>query len=56
MVVRKEHNHPPNPAQTTTQRAIAEMRKRAREESVGMNLIYDDQLEVFNIVTGQLHV
>ena len=41
MVVRKE-NHLPNPAQTTTQLAIAQTRKRARDESTS---IYDDQLE-----------
>ena len=40
--VRKENNHPPNPAQTTTQLATAQMRKRARDESTS---IYDDQLE-----------
>ena len=48
MVVRKEHDHPPNPAQTTTQLAIAGMRKRAREESTSVNVIYDDQLEVLS--------
>ena len=48
VVVRKEHDHPPNPAQTTTQLAIAGMRKRAREESTSVNVIYDDQLEVLS--------
>ena len=42
VVVRKENNHPPNPAQTITQLAIAQMRKRAKDESTS---IYDDQLE-----------
>ncbi len=55
MVVRKEHNHPPNPAQTTTQLAVAEMRKRAREESVSMNQIYDDQLEVCRLLYTVIH-
>ena len=40
-----ENNHPPNPAQTTTQLAIARMRKRARDESTS---IYDDQLEALS--------
>ena len=43
-VVRKEHDHPPNPAETTTQEAIANMRKRARDESTPITSIYDDQL------------
>lgn len=44
VVVRKEHNHPPNPAGITTQEAIANTRKRAREENTPINTIYDDQL------------
>ena len=48
MIVRKEHDHPPNQAQTTTQLAIAGMSKRAREESSSINVIYDDQLEVLS--------
>ena len=44
VVIRKEHDHPPNPAGTTTQLAIQEMRKRAREESTAVNTIYDDAL------------
>ena len=48
MVVKKEHDHPPNPAQTTTQLAIAGMRKRARDESTSINVICDDQLEVLS--------
>ena len=48
VVVRKEHDHPPNPAQTTTQRAIMGMKKRARDESTSINVIYDDQLEVLS--------
>lgn len=43
-VVRKEHDHPPNPAGTATQEAIANMRKRARDESTPITSIYDDQL------------
>ena len=42
------HDHPPTQAQTTTQLAIAGMRKRAREESSSINVIYDDQLEVLS--------
>ena len=42
--VRKQHNHPPNPAATTTQEAIANMRKRTREENTPINAVYDDQL------------
>ena len=42
VVVRKENNHPPNLAQTITQLAIAQMRKRAKDENTS---IYDDQLE-----------
>ena len=48
VVVRKEHNHPPNSAQTTMQLAIAGMRKRAREESTSINVIYDDQLQALS--------
>ncbi len=36
MVVRNEHDHTPNPA--TTQVAIAGMRKRARDESIGSRM------------------
>ena len=39
MVVRKEHDHPPNPAETTNQLAIAGMRKRARDESTSLDFI-----------------
>ncbi len=38
----------PNPAQTTTQLAIEGMRKRAREESNSINVIYDDELLVLS--------
>ena len=48
MVVRKEHDHPPNPAETTTQLAIAGMRKRVRDESTSTNVIYDHQFEVLS--------
>ena len=48
VVVRQEHNHPPDPAQTTTHLAIEGMRKRAREESTSINMIYDDQLHVLS--------
>ncbi len=48
VVVRNEHDHPPNPAEITTQVAIAGMRKRARDESTSINVIYDDQLEVIS--------
>ena len=48
VIVRREHNHPPNPAQTTTQLAIVGMRKRARDESTSINIIYDDQLEALS--------
>ena len=47
VIVRREHNHPPNPAQTT-QLAIVGMRKRARDESTSINIIYDDQLEALS--------
>jgi len=46
VVVRKEHDHPPNPAQTTTQLAIEGMRKRARDESTSINVIYSDFMKV----------
>ncbi len=48
VVVRKDHDHPPNPAQTTTQLAIEGMRKRAREENTSVNVIYDDELQVLS--------
>ena len=48
VVVRNEHDHPPNPAEITTQVAIAGMRKRARDESTSINVIYDDQLDVIS--------
>ena len=46
VVVRRDHDHPPNLAQSTTAQAIEGMRKRARDESTSINVIYDDQLEV----------
>ena len=48
MIVRREHDHPPNRAQTTTQLAIEGMKKRARDESTSVNIIYDDSLQVLS--------
>ena len=48
VVVRWDHDHPPNLTQSTTSQAIEGMRKRARDESTSINVIYDDQLEVLS--------
>ena len=45
VVVRNEHNHPPAHANLRKEKAVATMRKRAREET-SVNQIYDETLQV----------
>ena len=46
VVVRSEHNHPPALATLRKEKAVANMRKRAREETTSVNQIYDETLQV----------
>ena len=50
MVVRIEHDHPPNNAMCTKEKVMSTMRKRAREELTSIIRIYDDGLQVSNSV------
>ena len=50
MIVRREHDHPPNNAMCTKERVMSTMRKREHEESTSINRIYDDALQVSNSV------
>ena len=50
VIVRREHDHPPNSAMCTKERMMSMMRKCAREESTSINRIYDDALQVSNSV------
>ena len=46
VVVRQEHNHPPDLAATKKDQVVSQMRKRAREETVSIHRIYDEALQV----------
>ena len=46
VVVRSEHSHPPAHANLRKERAVENMRKRAREETTSINRIYDETLQV----------
>ena len=50
VIVRREHDHPPNNAMCTKEIVMSTMRKCAREESTSINRIYDDALQVSNSV------
>ena len=50
MVVRREHDHPPNNAMCTKEKVMSTMRKRVCEESTSIIRIYDDGLQVSNSV------
>ena len=50
VIVRREHDHPPNNAMCTKERVMSTMRKREHEESTSINRIYDDALQVSNSV------
>ena len=47
MIIRREHDHPPNSAMCTKERVMSTMRKRAREELTSINRIYDDALQQY---------
>ena len=52
VVVRNEHNHPPAQATRRKEKAVANMRKRAREETTSINRIYDETLQVISAESG----
>ena len=47
VVVRSEHNHPPAHSTLRKEKAVAKMRKRVREETISVNKIYDETLQVY---------
>ena len=51
VAVRNIHNHPPVLATIKRDKAVADMRKRAREESVPVTQIYDQTLQVCIAIT-----
>ena len=48
---RGEHNHPPDLATNKVEIAISNVRKRAREETTTISLIYDEVLQVLGKMT-----
>ncbi len=51
-MVRNEHNHPPAPNSLRKDKVIANMRKRAREETTSVHRIYDEALQEVSQESG----